>query len=224
MTLRKFIILNLLANLYLEGLHKGVKIWTTYPGGQGAQNPLVDKLLDTAAKLFSTKLRPDLIRRHTPVKASHRLRMEHKDAPFSLQTDSILINADSTARKAIVGKNVIVFDDFMTRGNASEAARNFLMQMGAAKVICVAIGKYGDSFNVQTPPANTKWDASKPAPGLTFTETHVGRASNRACWAGSETPTWNSTASGRGSLVRHDPLLPVLTRTGRGWLDEPSKL
>ena len=115
MKFRRFLILHLLAALYLEGLTKEITLWCTYPGSSGKLNPLVDELLDTAARLFRAQLKPGLISRHSTVPASHELRIQHLPAPFSLQTDSILLHADSKLRQKIEGKTVAVFDDFITR-------------------------------------------------------------------------------------------------------------
>lgn len=139
-------------------------------GSSGKLNPLVDKLLDTAARLFRAQLESGLISRHSNVPASHELRSQRLPAPFSLQTDSILLDADSKLRKKIEGKTVAVFDDFITRGNAAEAARNFLMQLGAAKIVSIGIGKYGADYDVQTPTC-PPWNARKAAKGLSF-KTH----------------------------------------------------
>ncbi len=170
MKFRRFLILHLLAALYLEGLTKEITLWCTYPGSSGKLNLLVDELLDTAARLIRAQLKLGLISRHSPVPASHTLRIQRLPAPFSLQTDSILLHADSKLRQKIEGKTVAVFDDFITRGNAAEAARNFLMQLGAAKIVSIGIGKYGADYDVQTPTC-PPWNARKAAKGLSF-KTH----------------------------------------------------
>jgi hypothetical protein len=171
MTLREFLILHMLASMYLEGIFSGVASWCTYPGSQGGSNPLLEPLLDTAAKLFHTKLRPDMIQRHTKTVPAHRLRMKGQAPNFAHQTESILLSDDGKYAKGVKGKTALVFDDFITDGHASETSRNWLMELGAECVIVVGIGKYGDYFDIQTPAAS--WDPTEANKGLKFSERRV---------------------------------------------------
>jgi hypothetical protein len=53
-------------------------------------------------------------------------------------------------RNHIAEDNVLVLDDFITEGNSFECARNLLFAAGAANVVCVSIGKYGQRYNLVT--------------------------------------------------------------------------
>jgi phosphoribosylpyrophosphate synthetase len=60
---------------------------------------------------------------------------------------------------------VLVVDDFTTEGYGFETARNFLLNAGAKKVICVAIGKYLKPHKIFSPVLGTTWDS--------FDESHL---------------------------------------------------
>ncbi len=178
-SLRTFLILDLLASLYLEGLCSELGVWTTYPGSRGGVNPLSGPLLATAAALFAPRSwNPELLIRHTATKASHFLRWEKKEVPFSHQTNSMRATDDTKAIKRLQGKTVLVLDDFVTEGHASELSRNWFLKLGAEKVISVGIGKYGDRYRIQTPGGD--WDPTVPSKGLPFAERTITEPRNGA--------------------------------------------
>ena len=71
---------------------------------------------------------------------------------------------------------VVVFDDFITEGYASEVSRNWLLQLGAADVVSVSIGKYGTRYSIETP--TDAWDPCRATTGLTFSERTVAQQVN----------------------------------------------
>lgn len=172
-TLRQFIILQLIASMYLDGLTTNVGVWCTYPGSAGGGNPLLGPLLDVAAKLFHVKLRPDGIIRHTNVAPKHKMRVQGQTPDFSHEADSAMLLSTPAFKRKVAGKRVVVFDDFTTDGLTAEFSRNWFLNMGAREVIVVSIGKYGNRYHVQVPEAGTDWDSALPNEGLKFKETLI---------------------------------------------------
>jgi adenine/guanine phosphoribosyltransferase-like PRPP-binding protein len=109
-----------------------------------------------AARLFRDRYVPDLLIRHTQAMDSGQARKKQVSPTFLNQTNTMMLN--SAHRDRAEGKSIVLVDDFITRGYSCKCARNLLLLAGAAKVTCVALGKYGPSMTVVTRPKGYKWD------------------------------------------------------------------
>lgn len=95
----------------------------------------------------------NLFLRHTKVRKSHetsaQLRMSEG---ATVHLGSIYINESYKKGKTgskLAGKNVCVFDDYLTHGNSFEALRNMLKKAGAEKIIFVSLGRFKRDYIYQ---------------------------------------------------------------------------
>lgn len=163
-TLSEYLALHLVASLYREGWHLRFQakrpIWCVYPGHAGTHNRRLQHIAGLMARLFSNGWLPDLFLRHTPADKSAFLRNDNRTPTLENQLQTIHLNHTHAAR--IRGKRVIIVDDFTTDGFGFETARNLLLNAGAADVVCIAAGKYGNYTNSFAPRPAVSWDSFAP--------------------------------------------------------------
>lgn len=91
--------------------------------------------------------------RHTQVKKSHETRADiRQEQGATVHLESIYINDAYRKGKngsKLEGKNVCIFDDYLTHGNSFEALRNMLKKAGANKIIFVSLGKFRRNYIYQ---------------------------------------------------------------------------
>jgi len=145
------LMLHALGNLYAEGLIRPGTYFCSYPPhAPGETNPVLDGFLGPATAFFARSYLRPWIRRFSPAPDTSRLRARGGQADFTNQTNTVCL--DSTACNTLSrGPTVIVFDDFTTDGMSLGWANNLLLAAGAAKVVLVAIGKYGKRHNQYIP-------------------------------------------------------------------------
>ena len=147
--LRGFYFRMLLTSLYLDGTAGKVDTWSWYPSASGtAKNAKFHDFFVQASRCFRGKHVEDLLVRHTPAVKSAYARSRGEDPGFINQTNTVHVNI--AHRKSVVGKHVMIIDDFCTTGYSFECARNLLILAGAEKVDCVSFGRYHDEYGVQT--------------------------------------------------------------------------
>jgi hypothetical protein len=169
----EYLFLHLLASIYLEGLHLASNhmAWCLYPGHDQQQSGFLATFAYYAARFFREGYNPDLIYRHIPAPSSHKTRLENRSKgvygglTIDKQLQTICLHP-KYLEKGIIGHTVIVIDDFTTSCNSFEAARNFLYNAGAARVICIAAGKYPTPYRAWSPLPTTTWDSFSPSPTL----------------------------------------------------------
>jgi Phosphoribosyl transferase domain len=151
---------HLLGSLYDAGVPDRVDVWTGYPGHRGSLNESLVPFGRLAALEFRDSYLRDIFVRHHPAEHSRHARTSRQDRGLENQLETIHLNPSH--RERIVGKRVIVVDDFITAGNSMECARNLLLAGGAAEVTIVGIGKYGTRYMVATPESRDAFDAYQP--------------------------------------------------------------
>lgn len=104
-------------------------------------------------KLSDDEEKNNLFLRHKPVRKSHQtdayIRMSQG---ATVHLDSIYINEAYRKGKngsSLEGKNICVFDDYLTHGNSFEALRNILKKAGANKIIFVSLGRFRRDYILQ---------------------------------------------------------------------------
>lgn len=174
-----FVMYHTLGSLYEEGLVQNADLWTVYPGHAGGVNePTVD-VLDVAAKLVRGGFREDLLLRHTPAGDASLRRYNGERVEFADQVESVIVNPKYAGQ--VVGKRVLVFDDFTTDGYSFDWARNLLLAAGASRVVGVFIGAYRTSQEYRSPNlAFDPYDTRLRSEGLTFTGTTVAGVVDQA--------------------------------------------
>lgn len=164
--LEKHLNMHLLASTNLEGLYlpdaNGKKpIICLYPGHDVIQQTgTLDLLAKISKRLFNgVEFMPNLIIRHKKAIKSAFARNRGEIVEFENQLSTIKLN--SKYRDKIIGRRILVFDDFTTEGLGFETARNFLFNAGAVEVFCISAGKYGYETTVFTPSFGLQWDSFK---------------------------------------------------------------
>lgn len=162
LTLERFVTLHLLGSIYSSGLAQTAETWTVYPGSGGGINATLGPFTAEAARLFrGERYVEDLLVRHTPAIDMSEARVRGEDVNFEIQVNSVCLNQAHRGR--IERQHVLVVDDFEKDGYSFECARNLLLQAGADRVTCVAVGKYGD------PTETGLWrSVFAPTPGYTW--------------------------------------------------------
>lgn len=90
-------------------------------------------------KSKSSKANDNLIYRHTAVDKSHTKSSDVREKiGAELHFDSIHLSPNYNLK----GKNICIFDDYLTHGNTFEAIRNLLRKAGANKIIFVSLGRF----------------------------------------------------------------------------------
>ncbi len=162
--LSEYLSLHLLASLYLEGWHERhggqAPIWCIYPGHTGGRNVLLARGATIISRLFRGQAQPDLIQRHREAPKAAFLRWKGESPRLDDQLQTIRLTAQ---KPGCAGRRVIVIDDFTTESHAFETARNFLLNAGAADVVCVAVGKYGSTYTAYSPLPTATWDSYQPS-------------------------------------------------------------
>lgn len=149
-SLSKILMMDLLASAYLEGiLNINRGLFEGYPGlsPQSECRPIIEAIIK-GFTLFRASRGPELTR-HSIALQSHKQRIINKQGSvtFTNQLNTIIL----TDCGKVLGRRAFVFDDFTTKGYSIEAARSLLMAVGVTEVYGLAVGKYGPTFEVQTP-------------------------------------------------------------------------
>ena len=165
LSLATFLSYHLLASIYLEGLHlRGTPgnplVWCVYPAHQGGQTGVLVDFSVLMSRLLREQYRPDLLVRHRPAIKSATARKRGVNPPIGNQFQTVMLNAHY--RDKIVGRTVIVLDDFTTHAQSFETARNLLLNAGAGEVVSVAVGKYMVPYLAHSLKAGIDLDSFQP--------------------------------------------------------------
>ena len=134
-----------LSSIYLSNIFHNIDIWCTYPSHTEGNsiNKTLKGMIKVAAQ-ESHKLYLDLFVRHTESRDSGKARSKGGTVDFQNQISTVHLNNDFKTN--VSDKQILLIDDFITKGYSSECARNLLYKAGAKLVISVACGKYGDEY------------------------------------------------------------------------------
>lgn len=152
------------AQIYLSGLASEMDAITVYPSSKvGKKNPVLERYMTLLPKVFKmygsgNGYVPDLLVRHKDAPTSHQIAREARH-PFN-QLSTVLVNPEH--RDHIVGRHIVVVDDYTTGGHSFEAARILLTMAGARKVTGVAFGKFRNGHDVVS--VRHTWDPFAPSP------------------------------------------------------------
>jgi hypothetical protein len=173
LTIQDFTLLHMLASLNATSLLADKTMWwATYPSSTPGKKSPMSGFLDIAAKLYREQYKEDLLVRAVPARHSRGARGNQSgpaEILAALANQLTTVHLNPAYREKIVGRKILVFDDFITYGPSSEAARNLLFAGNAGDVVTIAIGKYGPSMNVVTcqPFPDFTWNPLQPLSDLT---------------------------------------------------------
>jgi hypothetical protein len=138
--------LHLLSSLYATDLFKAADIWAYYPSSDSANNgqEIMTHFSELARTTFGRRHGLPLFIRHTPSVKRHFSSGDRNDPTSQLET--VHLNGDF--RSKLAARTVVVMDDYLTRGVSFGVSAALLRAAGAAKVVGVSMGKFGNSANV----------------------------------------------------------------------------
>jgi hypothetical protein len=149
---RNVLLMHALASARLEGLIPPRALVCLYPGHiPGKFNPEMESYVEIASKAFGTLFKSDLLERTNaaPDTSLERAKKQYRNATFAIQANSVCVNPKYS--DSIVGKPVIVLDEFTTAGNSFEWARLLLLEAGAESVTLISVGKFSNRHAVHRP-------------------------------------------------------------------------
>ncbi len=150
-------------------------VWGVYPSSSSDNDDdevlsdFVHRLRTTVSRVRYAKRGEPLFYRHSPSpKRSIGGGGDRKDPTDQITT--IHLNPFYADKGRLVGKHVVIVDDCTTYGVSFGVASAFLKAAGAAKVTCIALGKFGNKVgyyeiainsNPSAPVAATGFEASR---------------------------------------------------------------
>jgi predicted amidophosphoribosyltransferase len=138
--------LHLLSSLYSTGGFKSADVWSYYPSSDSKNSgqEIMTEFSELARTTFGKRNKGPLVIRHKPSVKRHMSGGDRND-PRS-QLDTIHLNPEY--RDKLAGKTVVIMDDYLTRGVSFGVSASLLQKAGAAKMIGVSMGKFGNASNV----------------------------------------------------------------------------
>lgn len=122
-----------------------VDYWGIFPSSNGDLNEDLQFFCTKARQTFGGKVAEPLLIRHTASTTRHSLKPNKRiEDGCDEQFETIIINPYFA--KKLKGKTVCIIDDFTTYGTSAETARALFQHAGVAKLIFIALGKYGSSY------------------------------------------------------------------------------
>lgn len=133
-------IVHLLSSLNVTERFRAAKWWGWYPSSESSDSVMKD-FATLAREQFKRLTRGPILIRHRPTQKRHTQRGANRTDP-SQQLETIHVNPEY--RDRLKGETVVILDDYLTYGVSFGVANALLRKAGAADVICVAMGKFGD--------------------------------------------------------------------------------
>lgn len=143
----------LLNEVTTNNMFSNVKYWGTFPSSNTDN-------VDTAASSLKETIRTvlnglprakphqeaeNILIRHTGREKKHNSstttrRQDKCQSDF----DTLIVNPELVDK--IIGKEVCIIDDYITKGYSAEATKHLLLAAGASKVIFLSLGKFGSEY------------------------------------------------------------------------------
>lgn len=140
-----------------NNLFNDINYWGIFPSSSG-------KLKGTEMFTFREKVRimmkgqplrsesyqnyPNILWRHTSTTKSHYDPTKER-LNYGAMKHFKTICLNPAYKGKLRGKNVCIFDDYLTHGNSFECARNLLREAGVNKIIFVTLGTFGRDYQNQ---------------------------------------------------------------------------
>ena len=143
--LAKGFMLHFLSSVYSTEPLNNVDLWSFYPASDSSnsEQEVMASFCREARVTFRQRSRGPLFIRHKPSPKRHMGSSDRTDPTSQVTT----IHLNPEYRSRLDGKTVAVLDDYLTYGVSFGVAAAFLKAAGAARVIGVALGKFGSCAN-----------------------------------------------------------------------------
>ncbi|MGW4956448.1 hypothetical protein ACWEPL_04405 [Nonomuraea sp. NPDC004186] len=160
---RDILMLHLLCSAYLDGSLPNRAWFCVYPSSTpGRVNDQLGEFLEVAKVMVGWYYKGDLLVRASQAMDTSLARAAGRHDTVSITTQATTVHLNPEYRSTVVGKTVIVFDDFTTEGISLDWARNLLAKAGAGQIIGVTVGKYRKPYTLFTPRPGVTINAFAP--------------------------------------------------------------
>lgn len=123
-----------------------VSYWGIYPSSHTGENDDLQYFCTKARQTYGCRIKEPLLIRHKKSSKRHTLSAASRVINgCDDQFDSIVINPYYKGK--LKGKTICIIDDFTTYGTSAETARNIFENAGVAKLVFIALGKYGREYH-----------------------------------------------------------------------------
>jgi len=142
--------------------HRSYDVICPLPSSKGPASKSNSEVAHVIAKVLQTPICHFIVRRSPmTIKSTltNRTLRTDPDAPRLMHYDSMQI--DKTYLKNVKGSSVLLYDDILTWGNTSEAARNLLLLAGAEKVDVITCFSTGPVFRSAEYQLNSEKDLTE---------------------------------------------------------------
>lgn len=143
-----------------QALFNDINIWGIFPSSSGQLNKEMYNFKEQVRYFMNGKVPPqtntiywentnNILIRHTPTTKSHYDKdYERIEYGATKHLNTIHLHPYYDLKK-LRGKNVCIFDDYLTHGNSFECARNLLKAAGVNKIIFVTLGTFNKNYQYQ---------------------------------------------------------------------------
>jgi hypothetical protein len=142
-----------------QALFNDINIWGIFPSSSGGLNKEMYDFKEQVRYFMNGRepqktnevywKYPNILIRHTPTTKSHHDKdYERIEYGATKHLNTIHLNPYYDLKK-LRGKNVCIFDDYLTHGNSFECARNLLKAAGVNKIIFVTLGTFNKNYQFQ---------------------------------------------------------------------------
>jgi hypothetical protein len=140
--LKNGFILHLLSSIYATEDFAGAHIWGVYPSSASKNDgsEIMAGFCGLARALYKKKMKEPLLIRHKPSAKRHIVGGDRDDPSSQIET----VHLNPFYEGKLKGKTVVVLDDYLNRGVSFGVSASLLEAAGAAKVIGVVMGKFGN--------------------------------------------------------------------------------
>ncbi len=140
--LRNGFILHLLSSIYATEIFGGAHIWGIYPSSDSKNNgsEIMAGFCGLARAMYKKKMKEPLLLRHKVSAKRHIVGGDRNDPRSQIET----VHLNPYYKGKLKGKTVVVLDDYLNRGVSFGVSAALLKAAGAAKVVGVAMGKFGN--------------------------------------------------------------------------------
>jgi|GEM_PF-4430047 len=156
-SLRRILLKYLISHLHMSGVSAEIDYVTLYPGSKvGKVNKLVAEFSQSLPLVFKERFLEDLIIRHLDAPTGHLQQSADRNIYDQFRT----IKINDRYRKKILGRKILVLDDFTRDGNSLETARQMLLAAGANRVVGISFAKFKQKYWATR--IVKKWDPYQP--------------------------------------------------------------
>lgn len=123
---------------------RDIQNWGIYPSSSTNLNIELNDFKERSRTLMFSRGTEPILLRHRAAARSHSIMNRDIRIPCDRHFDTIHINPHY--RGKLRGRNICIFDDYLTNGTSFETARNLLRTQNVNKMLFVSLGKFRNGY------------------------------------------------------------------------------